>query len=103
MHMGKLLKGLIAAITLVGALSADSASSQTSRTVKFVVPFPAGGGADLLMRVLAEQIGQTQGVTTVVENRPGAASVVGTEAVSRAAPDGNTVLTIANSFIIHPN
>ena len=101
--MGKLFKGLIAAVVLVGVLSADSAWSQTSRTVKFVVPFPAGGGADLLMRVLAEQIGQTQGVTTVVENRPGAASVVGTEAVSRAVPDGNTVLIIANSFIIHPN
>ena len=66
------------------------------------MPFPAGGGADLLTRVLAQQVGATGGVTTVVENRPGAASIVGTEYVSRAAPDGNTVLTAANSFIIHP-
>jgi len=84
------------------ALADHEAWSQTSRTIRFVVPFPAGGGADLLTRVLAQQIAKIAGVTTVVENRPGAASVVGTEAVSRAAPDGNTVLIVANSFIIHP-
>jgi tripartite-type tricarboxylate transporter receptor subunit TctC len=66
------------------------------------VPFPAGGAADLLTRVLTQQIGTSGGVATVVENRPGAASIVGTEYVSHAAPDGNTLLTVANSFIIHP-
>jgi tripartite-type tricarboxylate transporter receptor subunit TctC len=72
---------------------------QTSRAIRFVVPFPAGGGGDLLIRVLAQQMGN---ITTVVEDRPGAASIVGTEYVSRAAPDGNTLLLVANSFIIHP-
>jgi tripartite-type tricarboxylate transporter receptor subunit TctC len=87
----------------ISAVLAGAALAQSGRQIRFVVPFPAGGGADLLTRVLAEQIGRTQNVTTVIENRPGAASVIGTEAVSRAAPDGNTVLIIANSFIIHPN
>ncbi len=84
------------------ALAGNGAWSQTSRTIRFVVPFPAGGGADLLARVLAQQVGATGGVATVVENRPGAASIVGTEYVARAAPDGNTVLIAANSIIIHP-
>lgn len=84
------------------ALAARSAASQTAKPITFVVPFPPGGGADLLMRVLAQQVGTQRGVTTVVENRPGAASVVGTEVVSRAIPDGSTVLIAANSFIIHP-
>jgi tripartite-type tricarboxylate transporter receptor subunit TctC len=66
------------------------------------VPFPAGGAADLLTRVLAQQVGTAGGAATVVEDRPGAASIVGTEYVSRAAPDGNTLITVANSFIIHP-
>jgi tripartite-type tricarboxylate transporter receptor subunit TctC len=92
-----------AALTVVLAPADHGAWSQTARTIRFVVPFPGGGGADLLTRVLAEQIGKAQGVATVIENRPGAASVIGTEAVSRAAPDGNTVLIVANSFIIHPN
>jgi tripartite-type tricarboxylate transporter receptor subunit TctC len=92
-----------AGLTVLLAPTDHGARSQTARTIRFVVPFPAGGGADLLVRVLAEQIGRAQGVSTVIENRPGAASVIGTEAVSRAAPDGNTVLIVANSFIIHPN
>ena len=94
-------KGLIAALAL--ALLVSTASAQSGRQLRFIVPFPAGGGADLLIRVLAEQIGKAQGVGTVVENRLGAASVIGTEAASRAAPDGNTLLIVANSFIIHPN
>jgi tripartite-type tricarboxylate transporter receptor subunit TctC len=50
--------------------------------------------------LMAEQIGRAQGVTIVVENRPGASGMIGTEAVSRAAPDGNTLLMIANTYLI---
>ena len=81
-------------------LSVEGAWSQT-RTVKVVVPFPPGGTADTVARLLADQISGVQGLTILVENRAGAASVIGTEAVSRAAPDGNTLLVPANSFIIN--
>src|SRR5215510_3491837 len=91
-----------AACAVLVMFAGQPALSQV-RTVKFVVPFPPGGGADLLTRVLAEQIGKAQNVSTVIENRPGAATIIATEAVSRAAPDGNTLLIVANSFIIHPN
>src|ERR1041384_16600 len=94
-------KGLIAAAMV--ALAVSNASAQSPRQIKFIVPFPAGGGADLLTRVLSEQWSRAHGVSTVIENRPGAASVIGTEAASRAAPDGNTLAVVANSFIIHPN
>src|SRR6185369_6102851 len=73
------------------------ARSQTARTIKIVVPFPPGGAADFMVRSLAEQISRALAVTTVVENRPGAGSVIGTEAVSRASSDGNTLLVVANS------
>ena len=81
-------------------LSGRSASSQT-RTIKIVVAQPPGGAADTLARLLAEQISRTQGLSMVIENRPGAASIIGTEAVSRAAPDGNTLLLISPSFVIN--
>jgi len=84
-------------------MTGNSAWSQTARTIKVVVPFPPGGGADILARLLAEQVGRAQGPTMVVENRPGAGTVIATEAVSRAPPDGNTVLLMANSFVINPN
>ena len=101
--MRTLCNVLIAATVFAGAALASSAFAQSPRQIKFIVPFPAGGGADLLTRVLAEKWGQGHAVSTLIENRPGAASVIGTEAASRATPDGNTVAIVANSFIIHPN
>ena len=79
------------------------AHSQTARTLKIVVPLAAGGGADIVARMLAEQIGRAQNVTAVVENRPGAGTVIGTEAVARAAPDGETVLLTNPAFLINPH
>jgi tripartite tricarboxylate transporter family receptor len=96
------LSAAAAALTLAPSVAERQAFSQAPKTVRFIVPFPPGGGADLLIRVLADQVGRNAGVATVVENRLGAASIVGTEFVSRAAPDGATVLIAANSFIIHP-
>lgn len=84
------------------ALTGAQAPAQT-RTIKFIVPFPAGGGADVLMRTLSDRWAQTHGIANVIENRPGGASVIGIEAASRAAPDGNTLVVVANSFVVHAN
>src|SRR5262249_13447094 len=75
---------------------------QTGHAIKIVVPLPAGGTADILARLLGEQIGRDRGVTLVVENRPGAGTIIGTEAAARAAPDGNTLLLTASGVIITP-
>jgi tripartite-type tricarboxylate transporter receptor subunit TctC len=56
---------------------------------------------DILARLIGEQITRTRGIGTLMENRPGSGTVVATEAVSRAAPDGNTVLFMGNSFVIN--
>jgi tripartite-type tricarboxylate transporter receptor subunit TctC len=81
----------------------QGAWSQAARTIKIIVPYAAGGAPDIISRLLGEQISATHGLAVVVENRPGAGSVIGTEAVSRAAPDGNTLLTTANAFVINPH
>jgi tripartite-type tricarboxylate transporter receptor subunit TctC len=95
----------VGAIALPGFLAATgrAARSQTARTIKIVVPFPAGGAADVLARLLADEIAGAHGLTTIIENRPGASSVIATELASRAPPDGNTVLMLANSFVINPH
>jgi len=97
-----MLHRLMVAIAL-GVLLNLSAHAQASRTIKFVVPFGPGGTADIVGRLLAEEIGKAHGVGTLIENRPGAGTVIATEAVSRAAPDGNTVLLNANAFVINPH
>jgi tripartite-type tricarboxylate transporter receptor subunit TctC len=94
---------LIAAAAVATTISVSAASAQSPRQIKFIVPFPAGGGGDVITRMVADKWSQMHGVATVIENRPGAATILGVEAASRAAPDGNTVGIVANSFIIHPN
>jgi tripartite-type tricarboxylate transporter receptor subunit TctC len=75
--------------------------AQTARTIRIIVPSTAGGGADTLARLLADQISRAQGQILVVENRPGASNTIGTEAASRAAPDGNTLLITTPEFVIN--
>src|SRR5438105_11763592 len=90
---------VLAATSIVGiglSVNGPSAWSQAARSIKMVVPIGAGSGLDIMARLLAEQISRSQGVTTVVENRVGAAQVIATEAVAAAAPDGNTVLFMAS-------
>jgi hypothetical protein len=87
------------AISLL-ALSNDRAWPQTISTVKIVVPVARGGAKDFLARVLAAQIGRAQGLAFTIENRTGAGGIIGTEAVSRSAPDGSTLLLHGDSLLI---
>ena len=95
--------GLSVFAAVMPVLGLATAAWPQTRTIRIVVPFPPGGGADTLVRLVADQVARTQHLTTVVENRPGAGTSIATEAVSRAAPDGNTVLLVANSFVINPS
>jgi tripartite-type tricarboxylate transporter receptor subunit TctC len=95
---------LAAALAAAAMLAASGpASAQGTRTIRLVVPYQAGGGNDILARLLGEQIGRTRGVTVVIENRAGGGSVIGTEAVARAAPDGNTLLIPNSDVVITPH
>ena len=89
-----------AVVSLV-ALGGQAGWAQPQRTIRIINPFPLGGATDIVGRLLADQISRTQGVSAIVESRPGAGSVIGTETVARAAPDGNTLLMPANSFVIN--
>jgi tripartite-type tricarboxylate transporter receptor subunit TctC len=83
-------------------IAADPGWSEIPRTIKIVVPQAAGGAADAIARMFSEQLGRSEGRTVIVENRPGAGSVIGTEAVTRAAPDGSTLLINAPDILIGP-
>jgi tripartite-type tricarboxylate transporter receptor subunit TctC len=92
---------LAGAVVLVPVGS--GAWAQTGRTIRIIVPYPAGGGIDVVARLFARQISAAHGVTMVVEDRPGASTIIGTDFVSRAAADGNTLLLVANSFVVAPH
>jgi len=73
-----------------------------TRAVRLIVPSSPGGGTDISTRILAPQLSRFLGQQVVVENRPGAASIIGTEAVAKAAPDGYTLLMGISALAINP-
>jgi len=79
------------------------ALAQSARAIKLINPYPPGGSADVLARVLVNEIGNLGGPTLVVENRPGAGTVIGTQDAVRAAPDGNTLLITNNALLLAPH
>src|SRR5258708_11621936 len=72
------------------------------RAIRIIVPLAAGGNVDIVARTLADQVSKSLGQPVLVENRPGASSLVGTQFVARSAPDGYTLLAIANTFATVP-
>jgi tripartite-type tricarboxylate transporter receptor subunit TctC len=79
------------------------AQSWPSRPVRIIVPYSPGGGIDTVARMLAQKLAEQLGATFLVENRPGAAGVLGAELVSRSAPDGYTLLASSTEFAINPS
>ncbi|MCC6775405.1 MAG: tripartite tricarboxylate transporter substrate binding protein [Hyphomicrobiales bacterium] len=92
---------LVAAAIVSVVASAGAAWSQEVKPIKVVVPFSPGNGPDLLARLLGQQVAAAQGPSVVVENRPGGGTVPATDAVARAAPDGNTLLVAAPAFVVN--
>ena len=86
-HAGKILSVIVASVVLPAA-----AQQYPSKPIRLIVPFVAGGSADVLSRVLAQRWTQQYGQQVVVENRPGSGGHVGAEAAARAAPDGYTIV-----------
>ena len=97
---------LFCAYLLLGIISATApaySQQQPARAIKVIVPYPPGGGADVLVRILINQVGAMGGPTMVVENHPGAGTVIGTMDAVRAAPDGNTLLLTNNALLLAPH
>jgi tripartite-type tricarboxylate transporter receptor subunit TctC len=98
--MRTLLRLIGLAVPLLLALPA-SAGTYPERTVKLIVPFGAGGPADVYARVLAKYLSEETKQSFVVEDRPGAGSVIGTDVVAKAQPDGYTLLVMSNTHTVN--
>ena len=95
------LAAAIAALNFVcGAASAQTAFP--SKSVHIIVPYPAGGGVDVLTRTLGEVVAKQWGQSVVVENRPGAGGVIASQAVVTSPPDGYTLIMVASGHATNP-
>src|SRR5688500_15581664 len=99
---------IFAACALAAGAGAAFAQAYPAKQVRIIVPYPAGGGTDLVARFIAQKLGDTFGRPVIVDNRAGANGMIGTEAMAKAAPDGHTLgmatpgpVTVAKS--LYPN
>ncbi len=95
------LAGWLAGAALIAAMPAAAAQDYPSRPVRLIVPFAAGGPADVYARFLARGLQDSMGQPFIVDNRPGAGSIIGTDAVAKSAPDGYTLLLMSNTQTVN--
>jgi len=97
------MKPIAAFCGLLFAALVAQAQPFPSKAVRLVVPFPAGGSTDMISRTLGQKLSERWGQPVVIDNRPGGSTIIGTDLVARAAPDGYTLLVTTASFTIVPS
>ena len=97
-----ILGALAAALALAVPLGAAAQAAYPDKPVRFIVPYPPGGGTDVIARIVQDRFAQVLGQPIVIENRGGAAGSLGTDIAAKSAPDGYTVLFTLSSHTINP-
>jgi tripartite-type tricarboxylate transporter receptor subunit TctC len=96
---GRTLGAIVAIATLLALSSAPAPAQVTGRPITIIVPYTPGTGIDILARALGGELAKHLGQPVVVDNKPGASGNIGTQVAARAAPDGQTLLMIAKTFV----
>ena len=100
--MKKLLSIVCAATCLTLSAGQAVAQAYPTKPIKIVVPFGPGGFTDVVARILGVKLGESLGQSVVIENKPGAGSMIGTEQVAKSAPDGHTLVIVSSTHVISP-
>ena len=93
-------KSVIAILAILVSATYSIAQDYPTRPIRMVVPFPPGGGTDVLGRIVGQRLHEKWGQPVIIENQPGAAGGIGTKAVARATPDGYTVLMASTGALM---
>jgi len=96
-------RNLNALLLLAGSAMFQSAHAYPERPIRVIVPFASGGGADVTLRIMSDTLRSELGQPIVIENRPGASTIIGTDLVAKSRPDGHTLLIVTSTFAINPS
>ncbi|WP_184531503.1 tripartite tricarboxylate transporter substrate binding protein [Variovorax sp. Sphag1AA] len=103
MNKRHFLQSLALAATVLGPAISLAQEAWPAKPIRLIVPFPPGGGTDLVARALGQKLGERLKQPVVIDNRPGASTIIGTDAVAKSAPDGYTLLLSGStSFTVNP-
>lgn len=102
MKIARMVVTAVLAAGYAGSVPGQATGSYPQRPLRIIVPLAPGGNVDLVVRAIAPQLAEGLGQQVVVENRPGASSLVGTQFVAKVTPDGYTLLAVANTFATVP-
>jgi tripartite-type tricarboxylate transporter receptor subunit TctC len=94
---------LLAGGAMIFSAAAGAAENFPTRSIRLVVPYPAGGGTDIVGRILGQKLHETLGQPVVIDNRSGAGGTLGTALAAKSAPDGYTLLLVPTSHVINPS
>jgi tripartite-type tricarboxylate transporter receptor subunit TctC len=94
---------LVSAVLVIAYSANVPGQGFPAKSVRIIVPFAAGGNVDLVARGVSQRLSESLGQQVIVDNRPGSSGLVGTHLVAKAAPDGYTLLAMANTFAVVPS
>jgi len=98
--MKRLFRALAVLVVLLPAAALAQPQGFPGKPVRVIVPFPPGGPSDFVARMLTDRLGAALGGTVIVENKPGAGTAIGTDAVAKSAPDGHTMIIVAAMTVV---
>ncbi|MHB9096508.1 MAG: Bug family tripartite tricarboxylate transporter substrate binding protein, partial [Syntrophales bacterium] len=106
MRKKNFLLAVVVAVSLFAfalAISPAAEAAYPDKPIRLIVPFPAGGNADIVARSISNELSKNLGVPVVIENRGGAGGVIGSEIVAKSPADGYTILMVSASHVINPS
>src|SRR5258708_6494890 len=95
------MRPYLAALLLAVAWCADVAGqAYPAKAVRWIVPYPPGGSTDIIARTVGQRIAEAWSIQVIIDNRPGASGMIGTDTVAKSAPDGYTLVSVASSHVL---
>ena len=101
--MNKKFAGYGIALLAVALCAGVTAQAYPVKAVRWIVPYPPGGSTDIIARTVGQKLAEAWNIQVIIENRPGASGMIGTDIAAKSAPDGYTLVSVASSHVLHPS